>query len=161
MKNAEPQATADLYDRWEDKLQVLVPSLRSFGGRATFAGKVATVRAPEDNTLVRAALSEAGDGRVLVVDGAGSMQCALLGDQLAALALENEWSGVVVYGCSPDSEQTATMPLGVQALGTCPRKSVKRGRGERDVVLSFGGVDFRPGEPLFADGDGLVVGPLQ
>ena len=111
----------------------------------------------EDNVLVRKALEEPGAGRVLVVDGAGSQRCALVGDRLAALAADNGWAGIVVYGCIRDSAVIKTIDVGVKALGTHPKKSIKRGLGERDVTVFFGGLRWQPGDRLHADADGIVL----
>lgn len=150
-------ATTDLSDAHPNEVQVADPGLRDFGGRRSFHGPICTVRAPEDNSLVRRALEEPGNGRVLVVDGGGSMRCALLGDQLAALAVKNGWTGVVVNGCIRDSEAIAGMALGVKALGTHPRKSEKRNEGQRDLPVRFAGVEFVPGDHLYADADGVIT----
>jgi regulator of ribonuclease activity A len=151
--------TTDLYDANEGKVAVLQPMLKSYGGKARFAGQIVTLKLYEDNTLVREVLGEAGAGKVLVVDGGGSLRCALLGDQIAELAVKNQWEGVVIYGCIRDSVAIAAMPLGVRALDTNPKKSVKRNEGTRDLVLNFGGVDFTPGHWLYADEDGVLVSP--
>lgn len=151
--------TTDLYDANEGKVAVLQPMLKSYGGKARFAGQIVTLKLYEDNTLVREVLSEAGAGKVLVVDGGGSLRCALLGDQIAELAVKNQWEGVVIYGCIRDSVAIAALPLGVRALNTNPKKSVKRNEGTRDLVLNFGGVDFTPGHWLYADEDGVLVSP--
>jgi regulator of ribonuclease activity A len=116
-----------------------------------------TVKVFEDNSLVRSALEESGEGRILVVDGGGSMRCALLGDQLAELAEENDWAGVIVNGCIRDSAAIAEIPIGVKAIGVHPLKSVKRGVGERDIPVRFAGVTFLPGHYIYADEDGLLV----
>jgi regulator of ribonuclease activity A len=149
--------TADLYDELGEQLKVAAPIFRDFGGRSSFEGPLATVKVFEDNSLVRASLSEAGAGRVLVVDGGGSLRCALLGDQLAKLAYTNGWAGVVVWGCVRDVEALAEIPLGVKALGAIPRKSAKLGEGTRQVPVRFAEVEFVPGEYLLADRDGVVV----
>ena len=150
--------TADLCDQYDSELRVLSPiGLRSFGGRPKFHGAISTLKLFEDNSLVRNALETSGSGRVLVVDGGGSMRCALLGDQLGLLGVANGWAGVLVYGCVRDSEALGGMDLGVLALGTHPRKSVKKGVGDRDVPVSFGGLTFTPGEYLYADADGVVL----
>lgn len=151
--------TTDLYDANEGKVAVLQPMLKSYGGKARFAGQIVTLKLYEDNTLVREVLGEAGAGKVLVVDGGGSLRCALLGDQIAELAVKNQWEGVVIYGCIRDSVAIAALPLGVRALDTNPKKSVKRNEGTRDLVLNFGGVDFPPGHWLYADEDGVLVSP--
>lgn len=148
--------TADLCDDFADVLQICDPLFLAFGGQPRFFGEIATVRCFEDNTLVRAAVEEPGHSRVLVVDGGGSRRCALLGDLLAARAVENGWSGAVINGMIRDSAEMASMPLGVKALGTHPLKSVKRGVGERDVPVRFAGVSFVPGQHLYADEDGIL-----
>jgi regulator of ribonuclease activity A len=115
-----------------------------------------TIKCFEDNSLVREAVSEPGNGRVLVIDAGGSRRCAMLGDLLAAKAVDNDWAGVVLNGCIRDSADIAVMNLGVKALGTHPLKSVKKGIGERNVPIRFGGVMFAPGQHLYADEDGIV-----
>jgi regulator of ribonuclease activity A len=153
--------TADLCDAHAGSLAILAPMLRSFGGRDRCAGPIRTLKVFEDNALVRATLSTPGEGAVLVVDGGGSERCALVGDQLAALALEHGWAGLVVWGCIRDSAAIAGMPLAVFALATHPLRSAKKGVGERDVPVTFGGVTFVPGHVLYADQDGLVVSPQR
>ena len=150
-------ATADLYDTHGEALRVLAPMFRDFGGLPTFAGPVATLKVYEDNSLVRAALEEPGQGRVLVVDGGGSLRCALVGDNLAALGHKNGWAGIVVYGCIRDAAPIGAIAIGVKAIATNPRKSVKKGEGERDVTLRFADVMIAPGDYLYADVDGVVV----
>lgn len=149
--------TADLYDEFGDRLQVCAPGLVDFGGRRAFAGPVETVLCHEDNSRVRECVAQPGQGRVLVVDGGGSLRCALLGDLLAQKAVDNGWAGVVINGCIRDAADIAKMPLGVKALATIPRKSVRRDRGETGIPISFLGVDFLPGDQLYADEDGVVV----
>lgn len=148
--------TADLCDEYSDSLQVCEPGFSSFGGKPRFFGQISTIKCFEDNSLVREAVAEPGEGRVLVVDAGGSKRCAMLGDLLAAKAEARGWSGVLMYGLIRDSADIAGMDLGVKALGTHPLKSVKNGVGERDVVVRFAGVTFVPGEYLYADEDGIV-----
>ncbi len=155
-------ATTDLCDAHEDKLaagtlRVLEPALRAYGGTARFAGPAATLKLFEDNTLVRAALEQDGAGRVLVVDGGGSMRCALVGGNLGALAEKNHWAGIVVNGCVRDSDELNACNVGVLALATHPRKSDKRGAGERDVPVTVLGTRIAPGEWIYADADGVLV----
>lgn len=153
-------ATADLCDAHERKapaVRVAAPIFRSYGGDAAFHGRIATLKLFEDNGLVRKTLDMPGDGRVLVIDGGGSLRCALLGDQLAALAVRNSWAGIVVWGCIRDSAAIADMKLGVFALATHPQKTVKKNLGETQIVVTFAGIDFVPGEWLYADADGLIV----
>lgn len=156
--------TADLLDQHEDaarvaRVRVVEPMFRDFGGRRRFCGPISTLKVFEDNSLVRKALEGAGNGRVLVIDGGGSKRCALVGDQLALLAAKNGWSGIVVFGCIRDSAAIAAMDIGLRALGTHPLKSIKKGAGDADIVIAFGGVTFTPGEYLYADEDGIIVAP--
>ena len=150
-------STADLCDAHEDKLRVAAPIFRSYGGKPAFHGHIATLKLFEDNGLVRKTLDTPGDGRVLVIDGGGSLRCALLGDQLAALAVKNDWAGIVIWGCIRDSAAIGRMELGVFALATHPQKTVKKNIGDAEVVINFAGIDFVPGEWLYADEDGLIV----
>ncbi|GGX79929.1 ribonuclease E activity regulator RraA [Vogesella alkaliphila] len=149
--------TTDLYDANEGRVAVVEPMFRAYGGRARFAGQVVTLKVYEDNTRVREVLAEPGQGRILVVDGGGSRRCALLGDQIAELAVKNGWEGVVIYGCIRDSVAINALDIGVRALDTTPKKSVKRNEGQRDLVLAFGAVEFVPGHWLYVDEDGLLL----
>ena len=149
--------TADLCDEHGGGVQVARPLLRAYGGVSAFCGPIATVQVQNDNTSVRLRLQEPGQGRVLVVDGGGSLDCALVGDQLAQLAVDNGWAGIVVHGCIRDSAAIGAMKLGVLALATLPRKSEKRGPGLHDTPVQFAGVTFTPGHYLYADADGIVV----
>lgn len=154
--------TADLSDEYNDVLQYVEPNLfRNFGGRLKFGGKISTVKCHEDNVLVKKALSEDGNKRVLVVDAGGSLRCAMLGDNLAAMAVKNNWTGVIMYGCIRDSEEISKMDLGVAAMGTMPLKSIKKGQGEREIPVRFGGVTFLPGHFVYSDSDGIIVSPRE
>jgi regulator of ribonuclease activity A len=150
-------ATADLSDA-HPRLPVAEPLFRDFGGVTSFHGPIATLKVFEDNALVRTLLEEPGAGRVLIVDGGGSMRCALLGGNLAKLGVDGGWRGVIVYGCIRDSEEIGGMPIGVKALGTHPRKSEKGlHTGHRDRPVSFAGLTFEPGHWLYADADGILI----
>ena len=149
--------TADLSDEHRDELQACALQLRSFGRRAAFSGPVSTVRCLDDNGLVRAAVGRPGAGRVLVVDGGGSLRTALVGDTVAGLAIANGWSGIVVHGAVRDVVGLAAMDLGVLALGTSPRRGERDGTGEVDRPVRFGGVVFRAGAMIYADEDGVLV----
>ena len=151
------RATADLYDAHGEALSVAAPIFRDFGGTRCFEGPVTTVKVYEDNTFVRRALEEPGAGRVLVVDGGGSLRCALVGDQLAALGQENNWSGILVFGCIRDALEVAKIAIGVKALATNPRKSDKNDVGERDIEVQFAEITIRPGDYIYADEDGVVI----
>jgi len=130
---------------------------RAYGGKASFYGPITTLKVHEDNSLVRETLSQPGQGGVLVVDGGGSLRCALVGDRLAHLAIDQGWQGLLVYGCIRDSAVINQMSIGIRALNTTPVKSVKRGVGLRDEAITFGGVTFQPGYYLYADPDGILV----
>ena len=153
--------TPDLCDAFEGELgksvRVVAPMFKPYGARQAFSGQIVTLKLFEDNSLVRTLFSEEGKGKVLVIDGGGSMRCALVGDQLAALAQKNGWEGVVVYGCIRDSGEINATDIGVRALDTHPQRSLKKGAGERDLAVTFGGVSFNPGEYLYADEDGILV----
>ena len=149
--------TADLYDQHEDKVQVALPLFRDYGGRKAFCGEIATVKVFEDNSQVRASLEERVQDKVLVIDGGASLRCALVGDMLAQLGKNNGWQGIIVSGCIRDSTVINTIDIGVKALGTSPRKSVKEGAGDRDVPVTLAGITFRPGEYVYADADGILV----
>ncbi|MBX9347970.1 ribonuclease E activity regulator RraA [Chromobacterium piscinae] len=154
-------ATTDLCDAFDAEIQVLDPIFQSFGGNVRFHGPIATLKLFEDNSLVRETLGEAGNGRVLAVDGGGSRRCALLGDQLGELAVKNGWAGLVIDGCVRDSAALAELPLGVKALAAHPRKSVKLESGQRDIAVRIGGCELRPGQWLYADEDGVIVSARQ
>ncbi|MGC1213377.1 MAG: ribonuclease E activity regulator RraA [Micromonospora sp.] len=156
-----PTSTADLYDRYGDALGSCDTQLRQYGGVAAFAGPAVTVRCFEDNALVKAVLAEPGEGRVLVVDGGGSVHTALMGDLIAGSAVTNGWAGVVINGAVRDVAALRALPLGIKALGANPRKSAKTGAGERDVPVTFGDCVFHPGAHVYSDDDGIVVRPVD
>jgi regulator of ribonuclease activity A len=153
--------TPDLCDEFEAELgktvRIVTPMFQRYGGRSSFSGEIVTLKVFEDNSLVREAFAANGRGKVLVIDGGGSLRCALVGDQLAILAQKNGWEGVVVYGCIRDSADINGIDIGVRALNTHPQKSIKKGVGDRDIAITFGGVTFNPGDNLYADEDGVLV----
>ncbi|GAB3187637.1 ribonuclease E activity regulator RraA [Nesterenkonia suensis] len=150
--------TCDLYDA-DESLQSVSLQLQNLGGRPRFRGPVRTVRCHRDNGLVKAVLDSPGDGAVLVVDGGGSLESALMGDMIAEAAVAQGWAGVVINGAIRDRVAVARLDLGVKALGSNPRKSSKEGTGDLDVPVRFGGVVFRPGAILHSDEDGILVEP--
>jgi regulator of ribonuclease activity A len=150
-------ATADLCDAHADQLQIARPEFRAYGSHRQFGGRIHTVQVFKDNILVRRQLEKSVTDAVLVIDGGGSLECALIGDILAGLAIQNGWQGIVVNGCVRDAAAIAELPIGIRALNTHPMKSGKRGVGQEDLPVAFAGVTFRPGEYLYADDDGLVV----
>ena len=153
--------TPDLCDEFEAELgktvRVVAPMFQRYGGRNSFSGQIVTLKIFEDNSLVREAFAENGTGKVLGIDGGGSRRCALGGDQLAILAQKNGWEGSVVYGCIRDSADINAIDIGVRALNTHPQKSIKKGVGDKNIALTFGGVTFNPGDWLYADEDGVLV----
>jgi regulator of ribonuclease activity A len=150
-------ATTDLSDEFGHSAQVAEATFADYGGVSLFSGPIATVWAFEDNTQLRTQLERAGEGRVLVVDGGGSKRCALLGGNLAKLAEQNGWAGLIINGYVRDRAEIAACKIGVKALGHMPRKSEKKGVGAIDVPISFAAVTFKPGDVLYADPDGIVV----
>ena len=158
-----PFVTCDLLDDNAEKdLQVVIPSLdgkffKSYGARKTFGGQVVTVKCFEDNSRVKELLATEGAGKVLVVDGGASMRCALMGDLIAESAVKHHWNGVIIYGCVRDVDALAELDLGVHALAAIPQKSNRKGIGEVDVPLYFGGVTIHAGDYIYADNNGIVV----
>ena len=154
-------ATCDLCDAHEEDtsgdFRVLPPVFRDFGAAGRFAGRVATVHAIEDNSRIREAVNLPGEGRVLVVDGGGSLRRALVGGNLAVAAARNGWAGIVVDGAVRDAAEMAGAGIGIKALALMPMRSVKRGEGQRDIAVTVQGVAVRPGDWLYADEDGIVV----
>lgn len=153
--------TADLWDEHETLLSCAEPIFNHFGNKKTFSGKITTIKLFEDNSLVRKQLERDGKGKVLVIDGGGSLRCALVGDQLAALALQNSWEGIIVNGCIRDSQVINSMNVGIKALNTCPAKSVKRNQGETAIPVKFGGITFTSEDYIYADADGILVSKLN
>lgn len=147
----------ELCDQFPELVRVVEPMFGNFGGRETFGGEIVTIKAFEDNSLVREQVAQPGQGKVLVVDGGGSMRRAMLGDMLAEKAEKNGWEGIIIYGCIRDVNAIGGLDLGVQALGTHPMKTDKRGLGDLNVEVTFGGVTFRPGEYVYADNNGVLV----
>ena len=150
-------ATTDLSDAHAADLQHCAPLFNDYGGVIAFNGPITTLKVFEDNVMVRAAVEKAGEGRVLVVDGGGSMNCALFGGNLASLAAQNGWSGVIINGCVRDRGELSAASVGVKALNHHPKRSARTGKGETDVVVTFAGVTFTPGAWLYADADGIIL----
>ncbi|MEO7129396.1 MAG: ribonuclease E activity regulator RraA [Rhodoferax sp.] len=153
--------TCDLCDAHKGdapgQFRVLPPAFHSYGAVTRFSGAVVTIKCFEDNSLVKAAVNTAGNGRVLVVDGGGSLRRALLGGNLGAAAASNRWAGVIIDGCVRDVAELAALPVGIRALATIPMPPEKHGEGQRDVPVQIQGVWVRPGDWLYADEDGIVV----
>lgn len=157
-------ATTDLCDAHEAQLanaevQVIQPALLRFGARRAFHGQAVTLKIFEDNSLLAEAVRSPGAGRVLVVDAGGSVRCAVLGGNLARTAATSGWAGVIVNGAVRDADEIDACDITVLALALSPRRSAKRGSGERDVAVAFLGVTIRPGDWVYADRDGTLISP--
>lgn len=148
--------TPDLCDEYPE-VEVLEPMFSNYGGKESFGGEVVTIKCHEDNSLVKENVAKPGHGKVMVVDGGGSLRAALLGDMLAEKAVENGWEGLVIYGCIRDVDVIMETNLGVQALATNPRKTEKKGIGGMNVPVKFAGVDITPGSFIYADNNGVIV----
>ncbi len=151
-----PYITPDLCDQYPE-VEVFDLIFNNYGGKKSFGGEVVTVKCFEDNSLVKELVATNGTGKVMVVDGGGSLRAALLGDMLAEKAVENGWQGLVIYGCIRDIDIISTLDLGVQALNIHPRKTEKRGLGDLNVVLTFAGVTIKPGMYVYADNNGIIL----
>ncbi len=148
--------TPDLCDAYPE-VEVLDLLFTNFGGRSSFGGEVVTVKCFEDNSVVKQQVAQPGHGKVMVVDGGGSMRAALLGDMLAEQAVANGWEGLVIYGCIRDVNVINTLDLGVQAIKAHPRKTEKRGLGDLNVTVTFAGVTIKPGMFIYADNNGVIL----
>jgi regulator of ribonuclease activity A len=149
--------TTDLCDRYATDLQIAEPIFKDYGGKLDFAGPIVTGKVYEDNVIVRKILEEPGSGRVLVVDGGGSLRRAIIGGIIADLACKNGWAGVLINGCIRDIGELAQISIGVKALNVIPLRPLKEGKGQRDIAVAFAGMTFTPGHYLYADEDGVVV----
>ncbi len=149
--------TADLFDSHPENLQVVAPLFNSYGAKTKFYGEIITIKCHEDNSLVAEQVKQNGKGKVLVVDGGGSLRRALLGDNLAKNAVENGWEGLVIFGCIRDSVIINQMQIGIKALNTNPAKTEKRNEGQLNITIFFGNTTFTPGAFLYSDEDGIVV----
>lgn len=153
--------TCDLCDDHPQDVRVCEPMFASFGGREAFGGEIVTVKCHEDNSRVKELLATPGRGKVLVVDGGGSLRCALMGDMIGESAVQNGWEGVVIYGCVRDVDALAGLDLGVHAVAAIPLKSVRKGVGETGLDITFGGVTFVQGQYVYADNNGVIVSPKK
>ena len=151
------KSTCDISDQLHPHVQYLDPVFKSYGGKTAFSGRIVTIKCFEDNSLVEEALKMNGKGCVLVIDAGESLRCAMLGDKRASDAIKNEWEGIVVNGSIRDSVMINSMTIGIRALGVCPRKSIKKGNGKRNLTVDFSNVKFIPNHYLYADEDGVIV----
>jgi len=151
--------TPDLCDAYPELVKTVEPGFANYGGVDSFGGEIVTVKCFEDNSKVKELVDEPGEGRVMVVDAGGSFRCAMLGDMLAEKAVKSGWAGIIMYGCVRDVDVLAELELGVQALGSHPMKSLKKGIGEVGIDVTFGGVTFKQGEYVYADNNGIITSP--
>lgn len=149
-------STPDLCDTYPDRVRVVQLLLNNYGGLKQFCGQIVTVKCSDDNSKVKEVVAQPGAGRIIVVDGSASTKTALLGDRLAEQAAANGWVGIVVNGAVRDVDELAEIEFGVQALGSCPLKTIQLGVGQMNVPLNFGGVRFSPGDYLYADNNGII-----
>ncbi|GHA15867.1 putative 4-hydroxy-4-methyl-2-oxoglutarate aldolase [Arenicella chitinivorans] len=154
-------STPDLCDDFPDDVRVLDSLFQNYGGLSAFCGPAVTIKCFEDNSVVKQLVDTPGDGRVIVMDGGGSLRRAILGDMLAEKAAQNGWSGLLINGCIRDCVEIANTHLGVKALNTHPMKTEKRGLGDLDVPVTFAGQTIYPGEWVYADLNGVVVSSEQ
>ena len=150
-------ATADLFDNHADELEVCAPIFLDFGGHTDFYGPIRTLKVFENFGITKSTLATDGKGHVLVIDGGGSLRCAMLGDKLAQLAIDHNWKGILINGCVRDSAAISKLSIGVKALGTNPTRPSPEGEGQLDVPVRFASVTFHPGHFLYADADGVVL----
>ena len=149
--------TPELCDKYPDLVRVVEPIFKNYGGKSSFGGQIVTIKCHEDNSVVKETAGTPGNGKIIVVDGGGSLRRALLGDLIAENAVQNGWEGFIVYGCIRDVDAISTMNLGVKALNTNPLKTEKKGIGDLNIPVSFGRVTFKPGEYVYADSNGIIV----
>ncbi len=150
--------TTDLCDDYISELKIAKPiGFKDLGMKKSFHGQIVTIKVFENNPLIRKTLSEDGKGKVLVIDGRKSDRCALMGDNIAELAMNNGWEGIVIYGAVRDSVAISQLDIGVKALYLNPQKSGKLDKGEKDIIVHFAGVDFVPNQFIYCDEDGIVV----
>ena len=151
--------TSELCDIYLEQVDVVEPMFSSYGGRSSFGGQVTTVKCFEDNALIRSVLEESGIGRILLIDGGGSLRRALIDADIAQLAADNGWEGLIVYGCVRHVDDLDELDIGIQALASIPVGADQQGVGEADVAVNFGGVTFLPEDHLYADNTGVILSP--
>jgi len=158
MKNI---STPDICDDFEGQVRVLDPVFNNYGGLDSFFGEAVTIKCFEDNSVVKKLVGTEGKGRVIVMDGGGSLRRAILGDMLAEKAASNGWAGLVINGCIRDCDEIAQIDLGVKALNTHPMKTEKRGLGDLNASVTFAGQTIEPGDWVYADNNGIVVSKAE
>ncbi|MBQ4813392.1 ribonuclease E activity regulator RraA [Pseudoalteromonas luteoviolacea] len=150
-------STSDLCDHFADAIDVLEPMFINFGGQSAFSGRIKTVKCFENNEMIAEVLQQDGTGRVLLIDGGGSTRRALIDIDLAELASDNNWQGIVVYGAVRHVEELEECELGIQAIASIPVAADSEGAGEQGVPVNFGGVSFFDDDFLYADSTGIII----
>lgn len=151
------KSTCDLFDQFDERARVIGSIFKDFGGRSAFSGSAVTVRCFEDNSRIKEIAQTDGVGKILVVDGDGSSRVALLGDMIATTAVRAGWEGMIIYGCVRDTVALRKIDLGIKALGTTPRKSVRKGAGDLNIPVKIADVWIKPGDCIYADDDGIII----
>ena len=151
--------TSELCDLFADAVDVVEPMFVNYGGRSSFGGQLVTVKCYEDKGLIENALQASGIGKVLLVDGGGSLRRALIDINIAETALENDWEGIICYGCVRDVDALEDLDIGIQAMASIPVGAPSEGTGEMDIPVNFGGVTFLPEDHVYADTTGVILSP--
>ncbi|OOF14940.1 ribonuclease E activity regulator RraA [Salinivibrio proteolyticus] len=151
--------TSELCDMYLDQVDVVEPMFSSYGGRSAFGGQITTVKCFEDNGLIRELAEQDGQQRIMLIDGGGSLRRALIDGEIAQLAADNDWAGMIVYGCVRDVDTIDELDIGIQALASIPVGADEQGTGETDVPVNFGGVTFLPDDHVYADTTGVILSP--
>ncbi|CCQ10830.1 Ribonuclease E inhibitor RraA [Pseudoalteromonas luteoviolacea B = ATCC 29581] len=154
-------STSDLCDHFVDVVDVLEPMFVNFGGRSAFSGRIKTVKCFENNEMIREALQQDGSGQILLVDGGGSTRRALIDIDIAELAFENNWEGIVVYGAVRHVDELEELDLGIQAIASIPVGADSVGVGEAGIPVNFAGVSFFDDDYLYADSTGIIISPEE
>ena len=149
--------TSELCDLYAEQVDVVEPIFSSFGGVSNFYGKVTTVKCFESNGLIAEVLEENGEGRVLVIDGGGAVRRGLIDAELAQLAVDNGWEGIIVYGAVRQIQQLENLDIGIHALAPIPVSADESSAGESDIPVNFGGVTFFPEDYIYADLTGIIL----
>ena len=157
IRTTKMKSTCDISDELHPNVQYLDPIFKCYGDKTAFSGRIITIQCFEDNSLVEEVLKTDGSECVLVIDAGASLNCAMMGDKRASDAIKNNWEGIIINGSIRDSAEINSMNIGIRALGTCPRKSIKKGAGKRDINVTFSNVKFISGNYLYADEDGVIV----
>lgn len=151
--------TSELCDLFTDSVDVVEPIFASYGGRISFGGEITTIKCYEDKGLIDRVLAENGEGKVLLIDGGGSLRRALLDAKMAQLAVDNEWEGIVCYGSVREIDALEELDIGICAVGTIPVLADDEQTGDIDLAVNFAGVTFLPEDHLYADSTGIILSP--